>query len=542
MLAGARGGPARQDARVMSAATTTAMASAWSPLRHRMFRALWIAQFVSNCGTFMQLVAAQWLMGDLGGGPLEVSLVQAATSLPVFLFVLPSGALGDILDRRRLLLASQAWMLVAAGLLAVLTFADAVTPGVLLALTFAIGAGTALTVPSFQAVMPELVERPEIPLGAALNGVNFNVARAVGPAIGGVVIAAAGPEWVFLVNAISFLATMGVLAAWRREAPPRAFGAEQVWSAVGAGARFVRAAPAFRTVLLRAALFIPFAGALWSLLPVLARDTLRLGSGGYGLLLGSVGVGAIAGAFVLPRLRARVGLDALVGGSALTFAAATVVAGTVHIVPVVVAALVVGGLAWIGVLSSLNATAQTLLPDWARARGLAYYTLTFQGGQAIGAVVWGVVAHAAGVEWAFVLSGIGVALGVAAGARERLVALDLDLSPAGEWSEPHLLVDPQAQDGAVLVTVEWCVDRERQAAFRAAMQPVERARRRSGARRWGLYRDGEDPTRFIEAYTVASWEEHVRQQQRVTVRDRELEQPARELASNDPELRRYFTA
>ena len=351
-----------------STATTRPEASPWSPLRHRMFRALYIAQFASNCGTFMQLVGAQWLMGDLGGSALEVSLVQTATSLPVFLFVLPSGALGDILDRRRLLLASQAWMLVAAATLAALTFADQVTPTVLLLLTFAIGAGTALTVPSFQAILPELVGRSEIPQGAALNGVNFNVGRAVGPALGGVIIAAAGAEWVFLVNAVSFLATMGVLAAWRREAPAGSFGAEHVWGAVGAGARFVRSAPAFQRVLLRAVLFMPFAGALWALLPVLARDTLGLGSGGYGLLLGSVGGGAIAGAFVLPRLRERLGINRLVGGSALVFAAATAVAGTVHVVGVVVVALVVGGLAWIGVLSSLNASAQVLLPDWARAR------------------------------------------------------------------------------------------------------------------------------------------------------------------------------
>lgn len=521
----------------MATATTV---SAWAPLRRPMFRALYIAQFASNCGTFMQLVGAQWLMGDLGGTALQVSLIQTATSLPVFLLVLPSGALGDILDRRRLLIVSQLWMMLAAAALTVLTFTDAMTPGLLLALTFAIGSGTALTIPSFQAVMPELVGRREIPQGAALNGVNFNVARAVGPALGGVVIAAAGPEWVFAVNAVSFLGTMSVLALWRREPPPRSFGVEHVWTAVAAGARFVRSAPALKVVLVRAAVFMPFAGAMWALLPVLARDELELGSDGYGLLLGSVGVGAIAGAFVLPRLRARFELNTVVGGSALAFAAATLVAGTVHLVPVVVLALVFGGLAWIGVLSSLNASAQTLLPDWARARGLAYYTLTFQGGQALGAVVWGVIAHGAGVEWAFASAAAGVALGVLVGVRERLVALDLDLRPAGEWSEPHMVIEPRPESGPVLVVVDWIVPVDRHAEFREAMAPVERARRRTGARRWGLYCDAEDATRFIEVYTVATWEEHVRQMQRVTVRDRELEQPARDLAEGEPVLRRYF--
>jgi MFS family permease len=526
-----------------AAAIPDTTSSPWAPLRSPVFRALYIAQFASNCGTFMQLVGAQWLMGDLGGTPLEVSLVQTATSLPVFLFVLPSGALGDILDRRRLLLVSQAWMLVAAALLAALTFAGEMTPLALLALTFAVGTGTALTVPSFQAILPELVGRAQIAQGAALNGVNFNVARAVGPAIGGALIAAAGAEWVFLVNAVSFLGTLGVLFVWRRERPPHGFGAEHVWSAVGAGARWVRAAPAFRRVLVRALLFMPFAGALWALLPVLARDTLGLGSGGYGLLLGSVGAGAIAGAFLLPRLRARLGVDRLVAGSALAFAVATVVAGLVHAVPVVVAALVLAGLAWIGVLSSLNASAQTLLPDWARARGLAYYTLTFQGGQAIGAVIWGLVATAAGVEWAFAAAGACVAIGVAVGALGApLLGRELDLRPAGEWSEPHLVVDPAPEDGPVLVVVEWCVPVEHQQRFREAMAMVERARRRSGARRWGLYRDGSDVTRFIEGYTVATWEEHVRQVQRVTVRDREIEQVARELASEPPRMRWFFGA
>ncbi|HWT94884.1 MAG TPA: MFS transporter [Solirubrobacteraceae bacterium] len=528
----------------MSAVPAAATVTAWSPLRHKMFRALYTAQFASNAGTFMQLVGAQWLMGDLGGSALEVSLIQAATSLPVFLLVLPGGALGDILDRRKLLLVAQGWMLIAAAALAVLTAADAMTPVLLLALTFAIGTGTALTIPSFQAVMPELVDRPEIRQAAALNGVNFNVARAVGPAIGGVVIAAAGPAWVFGANAISFLGTLAVIAAWRREQPPRSFGVEHMWGAIVAGGRFVRSAPAFRAVLLRAALFMPFAGALWALLPVLARDELGLGSSGYGVMLGAVGIGAFAGAFLLPRMRERLPLNALIGVCSLLYGGATLVTAVVHVEAVVVAALVLAGLGWIGVLSSLNGSAQTLLPDWARARGLAYYTLTFQGAQTVGAIVWGSVAGIWGVEWAMGASAIGVGIGVAFGRRRPLVALDIDLRPAGQWSEPHLVIEPNAQDGPVLVTVEWCVDETNADAFREAMRAVERARRRSGARRWGLYRDGAKPDRFIEAYTVATWEEHVRQQQRVTVRDREIEDRARALARNgsEPEVRRYFGA
>ena len=352
-------------------AGASATVSAWAPLRHRLFRALYLAQFASNAGTWMQVVGAQWLMGDLGGGPFAVALVQTATTLPIFLLVLPAGALGDVLDRRRVLLAAQAGMLAATGLLAALTAADLVTPGLLLALVFLVGVGQALTVPSWQATVPELVDRPEIPQAAALNGVNFNLARAVGPAVGGLLIAAAGPEAVFALNSVSFLGTLAVLGAWRRPPRQRALAAEHIWEAVSAGGRFVRSAPTLRIVLVRSALFMAFASALWALLPVVARGPLGLGPGGYGLLLGSVGVGAVAGAFVLPSLRARLALNTLVALAGALYAAALLVIGLLETLPAVVGALVAAGLAWIAVLSSLNASAQTLLPDWARARGLA---------------------------------------------------------------------------------------------------------------------------------------------------------------------------
>lgn len=519
--------------------------TAWRPFRHRVFRALWIAQLASNVGTWMHVVGAQWLMGDLGGGAFAVALVQTATSLPVFLFALPAGAMGDLFDRRRVLLASQTSMLVAATVLGVLTLTGATTRAVLLGLTFTLGTGQALMVTSWQAIQPELVDRDEIPQAAALNGVNFNLARAIGPAIGGVLVAASGPATVFLVNAASFLAVGGVLLGWRRPPDHHGFARERMWGAVALGARFVRSAPTFRIVLLRMGLFIAFASALWALLPVVARGPLALGSGGYGLLFASVGIGAGGGAFLLPVLRSRLSPNALVAWGSLAFAVGCLGLGLVRSVPVVVAALALSGLAWIAVISSLNATAQTLLPAWARARAFAYYTLTFMSGQALGSVVWGALADRTSTRLALVVVAAGLVLGALAARRWPLVAIDIDLRPAGHFSEPQLVLEPGPRAGPVTVTVEYRVPEENAERFEAAMSFVERVRRRTGATRWNLLRDGAEAGRYLEVYGVPTWEEHLRQhEERVTVRDRELERRALDLVAEgtEPRVSHYFPA
>ncbi len=524
----------------------TARPTAWAPLRHRAFRILFAAQFASNVGTWMQTVGAQWLIGDLGGSPLLVALVQTATSLPVFLLALPSGALGDILDRRRVLLFGQGVMLVAAAAITALTLAGAVTPGIVLVLTFAIGAGQAFVTPSWQAVQPELVPRKEIPQAAVLNGTSFNLARAVGPAIGGVLITASGPGAVFALNAVSFVAVLGALAFWEREAPPRRFEAEHLGSAIGAGFRYVRSSPSFRIVLVRAAHFMAFASALWALLPVIARDELGLGAGGYGLMLGAVGIGAVAGALTLPALRSRVGVEALIVGSSLVLAAAMLVVGLSGTVWAVGPALVLAGGAWIGNNSSLNASAQVLVPGWARARALAFYTLVFMGSQAAGAVLWGALAGVTSVGTVFAIAAAGLVVGSALlTARFRLRSSDVDLTPLGEHSEPDLVIEAAPAAGPVLITVEWHVPADRVTAFREAMRVVERIRRRTGARRWGLFQDGEEADLFLEAYVVSTWEEHERQRsERFTVRDAELEARAIELTvdGRQPRVRTAISA
>ncbi|WP_433256134.1 MFS transporter [Streptosporangium sp. CA-135522] len=495
----------------------------WTPLRHRLFRALWIAQLVANTGTWMQTVGAQWLMGDLGGGALAIALVQTATTLPVFLLVVPAGALGDILDRRRLLLASQVVTFAGAASLAALTAAGIMTPSLLLALTGTMAVGQAFAMPTFQAIQPELVSLDEIPQAALLNGANGNVARAVGPALGGVLIALAGPAATFALNALSFLGVMLVLFVWNRPPDHRPLGAEHIRDAVRAGARYVRSAPEFASVLLCAVMFTFCASGMWALLPALARDPLGLGAGGYGLLLAAVGFGAVAGAVALPAVRARAGPNTVVAASTIGYALAMIVVGTVTTVPVVITALVGAGLAWIAVLSTLGASAQLLLPEWARARSLAYYQLVFMGGQAVGSLVWGTVAERLNLPVAFVVPAAVLILGTPVGAlRIPLPKGGLDMRSVRHYPEPP--EDMEHDRGPLLVVVEWRVGTENAEAFLEVMRQVGRARRRTGATMWSLFEDMEEPTLYVETFTVQTAQEHLRQHlERGTAMDQELD-------------------
>jgi MFS family permease len=505
-----------------------------------VFRALWIAQFASNVGTWMQTVGAQWLLVDRS--PLLVSLVQTAASLPIVVLALPAGAWADLVDRRRLLLGAQLAMFVAAAALAVITFLGAPSPALILTLTFALGCGNAVAGPAWQAIQPDLVDRGLLPQAAALNGLNMNVARAVGPAIGGLVVATAGAGWVFALNAVSFIGISAVLGMWR--APERADAGprERLVEALLAGGRYVRHALIVRRLLYRAILFIPAASAVWALLPVVAATNLHLGSAGYGLLLGMVGIGAVAGAFVIPRLRARIGSARLVTGAmVITAVAIAVVAVGNSPVLVGIALLPVGG-AWIAVMSSLNSGLQLALPNWVRARGLAYYLVVFQGAQALGAVIWGVVADRTSVTVALLVAAAVVALGAAVGLRSPLPdTAKLDRTPSAYWPAPQLMFTPDAADGPVLVTVTYRVPEDNSVAFSDAMGHVGRSRRRTGALRWELFRDGGDPTRFVESYLVGTWAEHLRQHEnRLTGADRRFEEQARSYALGEPQVAHLF--
>jgi MFS family permease len=495
-----------------------------APLRHQTFRALWLASVASNVGTWMHDTSAGWLMVSLAPSPVMVALMQTAATAPFFLLALPGGALADILDRRRLLLATQAWMLLAAAALGVLTLLGRITPGTLLLLTFVLGVGNAMNAPVWQAIVPELVPRAELPAAVTLGSLSFNVARAVGPTLGGLLFAAVGPGTVFLLNAASFLAVILVVAEWRREAPAATLPAEEVVGAIRAGARYARHAAPLRAVLARCALFVPAASALWALLPLVGRQALGLGAVGYGTLLGCLGGGAIVAAWLLPRGAGRVTSDRLLGGGALVFALVTVLLGILRAPVAVGAVLLVGGAAWTACMSTLTVAAQTAVPGWVRARALAIGMLTVQGGLAAGSLVWGTLAAHLGMPAAFACAAAALVLGVVAGRRWPIEGLaKLDLTPTLHWAAPVVVGEVDRDEGPVLVTIEYTIDPARADDFLRAVHAMHPLRRRDGAIRWGVYRDAEDPRRYVETFVAPSWIEHLRHHERVTVADREIE-------------------
>ena len=501
--------------------------SAWGPLQQPLFRALWIASIASNIGTWMQNVGGVWLMTSLTPSPLMVALMQTATSLPVFLVGLPAGALADIVDRRRLLLLWQGWMLAVSAALGVLTLLGATTPNSLLALTFALGLGAAMNGPAWQSITPELVSRADLRTAVTLNSAGFNLSRAVGPALGGIVVAASGPAGVFLLNAASFVGVIFVLYRWQRSPRKNALPAERTIGAILAGLRYVHSAPALRAVLVRAGVFISCASALWALLPLVAKQ-LNLGSFQYGVFLGCLGLGAVAGAFVLPKVRQRISVDLLLVIATIVFAIATLALAYIHSLGLLYVALTAGGLAWIAMMSSLNVATQLVVPSWVLSRALAVYQLVFQGGLAIGSAVWGLAAERLGNSTALTGAAIGLTVGLVVAVRYPLMAGEkLDLTTSLYWPEPTVVIELRPDDGPVLITVEYRIDPERSPDFARAMHRLSCARRRDGAIRWGLFSDTADPSRYVETFVVESWAEHLRQHERVTAADRADEEQAR---------------
>src|SRR5580692_8948784 len=404
----------------------TTNGSAWAPLGEPLFRSLWVAAVISYTGTWMQNVGAGWLMTQLTMSPLMVGLVQAASTLPVFLVILPAGALADMVDRRRLLLITQGWMVAAAALLGIFTLLGNVTPWILLLFTFVLGLGAVMNDPAWQAITPEIVSPAQHAPAVALNSVGFNVARAVGPALGGIVIAIAGSGVAFLLNAASFFGVIFFLYRWKR---PHFENAEKgrVTDAILTGLRYGRDASVVRCVLIRTGAFSLAASSLLALLPIVARPH---GATGYGLLLTSFGLGALAGAGLLPRLRSRFSVDGLVALSIVGFAAMTFAAGQVQNFGWLILVLFVSGAAWIGILACLNVAAQTMAPSWLRARTLSMYLLVLQGGMALGSAAWGALATRVGVPATLLYSAIALVVGLAAVRRYPLTSQELQYAPS----------------------------------------------------------------------------------------------------------------
>ncbi len=497
----------------------------WRALRHPVFRALWIASVASNFGTWIQSVGASWLMTSLAASATMVALVQAVTSLPMFLLSLPAGALADVMDRRRLLLFTQGWMLASAAALGVITLAGLITPGLLLLFTFLLGLGTALNGPAWQAIVPELVPREDLPGAVTLQSIGFNIARAAGPAVGGLLVAAAGPAATFLLNAASFVGVLWVLLRWRREIRESVLPGERFFGAMRTGLRYVRHAPAVRAVIVRGSTFVFCASALWALLPVVARTNLKQGPTGYGLLLAALGAGAVSGAFALPRLRRGNSSDGVALVAILVFALGTALLGSVHLFWLILAALFAAGGAWLSLLSSLNVALQTVVPAWVRGRALSVYMLGIFGGLSLGSALWGAVADRFGTAAALWAAAAGMILGLAATWRVHLPSGEgLNLAPSRQWPAPRVASDLELESGPVLITVEYQIDPARAPEFMAAMQDLRRIRLRDGSLQWGLFNDADNPDRWTEVFLVESWVEHLRQHERVTVADEEVRQ------------------
>jgi MFS family permease len=400
--------------------------SAWAPLGEPLFRSLWIAAVVSYTGTWMQNVGAGWLMTQLSDSPLMVSLVQAASAIPVFVAVLPAGALADMVDRRRLLLFTQSWMIVAAAALGVLTLLHATGPWMLLAFTFLLGIGAVMNDPAWQAITPDVVSPAQHSSAVALNSAGFNVARAAGPALGGLVVAAAGAGWSFLLNAASFSGVMYFLHNWKSRAH-EATATRGVGDAIREGFLYVRGAPQVKSVLIRTGAFSIGAASLLALLPVICQPH---GAQGYGFLLTCFGLGALAGAAVLPRMKLQYSVDGLVAGATLLFASMTFLAGQVHLFEWLCLVLFTAGTAWIGILACFNVVAQTMCPSWMRARALSMYLFVLQGGMALGSAIWGELAARQGVPAALAWSALAMVVGLSTIRRHRLTATELKMAPA----------------------------------------------------------------------------------------------------------------
>ncbi len=518
-------------------------ASLWRPLRIPLFRNLFVADLLSDMGTFMQSVGAAWLMVSLGASATFVALTQTASSLPFFVFALPAGAIGDIVDRRKLILVCEFWMVGVALVLVTATLGGFMTPWLLLALTFALSTGDAFETPTWRALLPELVGKADLASASALNGIEFNVARAVGPALAGVLIATAGVGAAFVVNLVSFVGVIVVIARWRRPARRSLAPLETVSGATIAAIRYVRYSPELRSVMWRAGLTMFTASALLALLPAVARS-MSSHATVYGLLLGCFGTGAVLGALAMQPARRRWSLETVASSAVAILGVMMLATGAVSTLPLLALVMLIAGAGWLVFISLISALVQVMTPDWARARVLAVFILIFQGGVAAGSTLWGATATRAGLSTAFVVAGLATLATAALGFIWKLPDTSTDTTPWNHWRMPAIVRDaaPELAEGPVLVTVRYRVAREHVAGFLRAMQKYGRIRHRDGAKWWGIFRDIEHADLYLETFLVASWAEHLRQHERFTRGDREVEAQISGHIDGEPVIQHFIQA
>jgi MFS family permease len=514
----------------------------FAPLRTVVFRNLWLATFAANVAMWMNDVTAAWVMTSLTTSPVMVALVQTASTLPVFLLGLPSGALADIIDRRRYFAATQLWVASNALVLAALSLTGALTAPLLLALTFANGIGLAMRWPVFSAIVPEVVPRPQLGAAMALNGISMNLSRVVGPVAAGAILAAVGSGAVFVLNVVLAAAAFVTIVRWRSTPRTSALPGERFVGAMRVGWQHVMQSPRMKAVLVRIFFFFLHSSALLALLPLVARQLHGAGPGTYTVMLACVGGGAIVAALFFPRWRERFDRDQFVVGGTFVHAAMSVVVVLAPTLWVALPAIVVLGMAWISTANSLTLAAQVALPNWVRARGMAIYQMALMGGAAAGSFLWGQVAGVSSVRIAVIAAAVvGPLLWLLTRGLSVEGGADPDFSPAAPGSVPELAIEVAADDGPVMVTVEYQIDPAQAEAFAEVMQKTRRARLRQGALSWGLFRDTSAPGRYIEYFVDESWVEHLRRLERFTAADAGLRE--RRLAfhrgESPPRVRRF---
>ncbi|WP_201979645.1 MFS transporter [Hymenobacter rubidus] len=504
----------------------------WAPFAYSIFRAIWIAGMVSNVGTWMQNVAGVWLVTTLTTSALLVALMQTATSLPAFLLSMPAGAMADLIDRRKLLLLTQGFMAVVATGLGVLTLVGGISALGVLGFTFLLGMGAALNAPIWQSVATELVPRPALPSAITLNGVSNNIARAIGPAIGGAIIAYYSAGWVFLLNGISFLGTWAVVYLWKRKPTVTNGPAENFIGALRAGLRYVQYSPSIYGVLVRTFAFSFGAAAMWGLVSVVVARKLHLSSGHYGVMLSWLGAGAVTGAVLMGRAGSRLNLNQRVLLGVLAFCGTNLALALVNQIYLLYAVMFASGIAWLMVMTSFSTTVQLSVPKWVQARVISVYMLVFQAGLSVGSLVWGELADHISLQTSLlVAAGWMLASTLLALPFPMRSAEGLDLAPAEHWPDPAIENEIDPDDGPVLVMIEYHVEPADWPAFQAAAEQLKRLRLRDGALRAGVFSDVAHPTLINEFFYVATWGEHQRQHHRFTREDKIVEAQVRQYHS-----------
>lgn len=504
----------------MSSSGNSAPAGAFSPFAHSAFALLWMATLVSNVGTWMHEVGAGWLMTTLNPSPTVVTLVQAATTLPVFCFALLAGTLADRLDKRRMLIVINSILAVIVATLAVLVWLEQMTPLMLILFTLAIGTGAAFMAPAWQAVVPQLVPRDKLKPAIALNSMGINISRAIGPALAGVLIASVGLAAPFALNAASYLVILAALLLWKPPARPVGRRHGPLLSDMTTGLRHVRHNPAMKATLVRAFSFFVFASAYWALLPLIAREAEGGGSELYGMLMALIGGGAVLGALLLPRLGKNLTSDMIVRIGTLGTAAALLALAFATNAVFLMAAALMGGLAWIAVLTSFNVSAQTSLPDWVRARGLSVFLMVFFGAMAFGSLLWGQVAGQIGLTYTLVVAAAGLVLAIPLTRRFTIGQGEKrDFSAAHSWPEAPPVSSPSEEDRATLVQIEYEIAPTDVEAFLDAIYAFRHSRLRDGAYRWSIHQSVETPSLWVERFETSSWREHLDQHDRFSKDD-----------------------